>query len=202
MDNGAAEGNLVSNFDVVRLATELKCNELVLPDVMGDFNETLNAVERYLDDLDLRSLWMGKYMAVVQGVTEEEVKDCIDYYEQEDAIDTIALPRILGNTFHRSVRLELAAYIRSIYGPDKEIHCLGAFAYIEEVEALHMQGIVRGLDTSLPFVLGKAGIELMPGCEFVSRGNNDNFFFEPLQRAQQVYCQANAEVYLSMAGMM
>jgi hypothetical protein len=202
LDNGEAEGYKTTHEDLIRLAQEHKVDEIVCPDVMGNAEETMTAVESFLSDPVAWS-WSKNFAAVVHGQNPKEVDECMEYYANEDLIHTIMLPRILGRTMGRNARLQAAKALRS-NGCEKPIHCLGAFDWVEEVCSLGWQGIVRGIDTSLPYCLAMKGIRIWDETdyqnEYVSRSDCEPYFGADLTPSQRIRVSYNVDQYLRMAG--
>jgi hypothetical protein len=152
LDNGAAEGAMISNRLLEDLATDLMVNEVVLPDVIADADNTKLAVENFAPFAD----HVFNYMAVVQGTTWDECIDLVEYYNTVDWITTIGIPRHLIETIESpEIRAALAQHFYDAYGPRFMIHLLGtAPSVINELHKHHTAfeyAHVRGVDTSAPF---------------------------------------------------
>lgn len=153
MDNGAAEGRLLSPGELRSMALGLMVNEIVVPDVLGDMYATLRMAKEFFQfGVDTRF----KYMGVVQGQTLDECCACVEaYYSDHGNITVLGLPRhLISTTKNKKARAELAAYIYSNY-PGYQIHLLGTNpSYIRELREnaydFHAAN-VRGVDTSAPF---------------------------------------------------
>jgi hypothetical protein len=163
LDNGEAEGkNHFSSAQLVGMGIYVRVNEVVVPDVIRDQVETLNRMSQFFKEIhDLRNDAFGKndvntlkYMGVAQGTNYKEVYDCIQMMMSlhKDRIHTIALPRhLLETTGDNTIRLSLAEDIKADH-PNKRIHCLGASPkWPMEMLELAKQGIVDGMDTSMPY---------------------------------------------------
>lgn len=153
MDNGAAEGNLLSPGQLRSMALGLMVHEIVVPDVLGDMYATLQMAKEFFQfGVDTRF----KYMGVVQGRTLDECCACVEaYFSDHGNITVLGIPRHLISTCkQKNIRAELAMYIRRNY-PGYQVHLLGTNpAYIRELKEysydFHIAG-VRGVDTSAPF---------------------------------------------------
>ena len=173
MDNGEAEGeNTQSDAQLIGRALYMKANTVVIPDVMGESVKTLNRLEEFfasISNLDngaftskdvFRKL---RFMAVVQARTLPEALNTADLTMEiaGEKIHTLALPRLLSEATQNSgARLHLAEYISRNY-PDVQIHCLGAApSFPQEMKALAEQGIVTGMDTSMPFYYAYYGFKM------------------------------------------
>jgi hypothetical protein len=174
LDNGAFEN--VEGFPAERLASlaeEFGIKEIVIPDVLGDRQGTVDRlIDFALRDLDDLSHPKPRHMAVVQGTSYDDCRRCIDQMvEIKDEYALVSLkgfgiPKHLGKTTEgneitrSSIRLRLANYIHSKYEGRFQVHFLGANpAWIGEL--LHLQTYrVRSIDTSLPYVYGLQGLDL------------------------------------------
>ena len=179
------------------LAAKVGANEIVIPDIQEDRMGTYRVLQDFLMHPAIE-LWNGGLMAVVQGKTNVDYQDCMDFYLREPSITAIGLPRLMAKYVTKEGRLNAAEYIQS----EKAIHCLGAQMWVEEVTALQEQGIVRGLDTSYPYVMAKANkhINLHNPNDYVSRGDHYLYFQEALNHEQIDLCHRNEMKYLALAG--
>lgn len=199
LDNGEAEGqNYLSSAQLVGVGVYFRVNEIVVPDVIGDSIATLNRMKQFFKDIhDLRNDAFGpndvarmNYMGVVQGRSRKEAQDCIDMMMElyGDKLKTLALPRhLLQSCDNFDTRLDLAQYIFHNYtGPQGgiQIHCLGA-SHLSAVECLYLakQGIVRGMDTSMPYNWAFHGKYLNEDLEIIKRPDRyftqRNIMFRP-----------------------
>lgn len=186
------------NEDLIMLANKFGADELVIPDVLGDRMGTLRKTVDFLAHPAVE-LWQKNLMAVVQGTTWADWKDCIDFYVNEPRITTIALPRLLTRHGGQYTRLTLAEEIAN--KSTKAVHCLGASAWVEEVYYLNVQSIVRSLDTSLPYVFAKAlqPLSLRRANKYIDRGDHDVYFHQVLTNEQFHFMEANRTNYLYLA---
>jgi len=153
MDNGAAEGQLLSPGELRSMALGLMVNEIVVPDVLGDMYATLKLAKEFFQyGVDHRF----KYMGVVQGQSLDECCACVEaYYSDHGNITVLGIPRHLIHTTNtKDIRAQLASYIRGNY-PSYQVHLLGTNpSYIKELR-VHATDFaiagVRGVDTSAPF---------------------------------------------------
>jgi hypothetical protein len=154
MDNGAAEGNLLSHGQLRSMALGLMVNEIVVPDVLGYMDDTLQLAKDFFRfGVDTRF----NYMGVVQGKSFDECCACVEAYASDhENINVLGIPRHLMTTCNKDdIRSELALYIRRTHPSRFQVHLLGTNPeYIRELHDLqgqfHIAG-VRGVDTSAPF---------------------------------------------------
>lgn len=155
LDNGAAEQTLVRDEHLIELAGQIGADEVIAPDVMHDSSESVLALKRFRR----RAPHDLKLMAVIQAVSWKEF-DYSVYEAMDSGVFSLALPKLLTKHMGPSARLAGAEIIRRI-DDVVPIHCLGCSTRLTEARDLARQGIVRGIDTSAPVVLGlqKYGIK-------------------------------------------
>jgi hypothetical protein len=127
---------------------------------MYDSNATKNLVIQTLAYLKERQI-LNKYrwLAVVQGRTEEEWWDCFHFFNQHPDINTIGInklstPLAFGGTT-ASARLYVTRVIEQNKWnyPGKEYHLLGGSHEIIH-EVTHQPSWIRSIDSSAPVVYG------------------------------------------------
>ena len=166
LDNGANEDYYADFRRLQDLAHAWNVNEVVVPDSMGDCAGTIDlarSFEKYAQPDDFG------YVGVAQGRTLAEVIKSITFFEHCGWVRTLALPRIL-NTIHKTQRFNLVEPIVKEY-KFSAVHCLGGSSWIREVVAIDSLGIVRGMDTSMPIVLGLDGRSLADD-QYIDRQSN------------------------------
>jgi hypothetical protein len=157
LDNGKAEGEEISHDVLAGIAWSYKVSELVLPDSMGDPEET-EALARDFLATHRQSLPVKMKMGyVLQGRTSKEIEYAYDDLRRSkrlyDSIDVLYIPRSIVTADHPRARVDAAAYI--MHQELKPIHFLGASVEaIEEGKWIRdgLGGRVRSMDTSAPFV--------------------------------------------------
>lgn len=91
-DNGANEGKLVDDLDLLSIAQGIKANEIVLPDEYHNAKITIEKsilfLNKYYDEY-LKNKF--KTMAVVQGTTREEFMDCYNTFLNDKRIDVLGI---------------------------------------------------------------------------------------------------------------
>jgi hypothetical protein len=151
LDNGVAEGlGLDNEEDLYGLAKEFKVSEVVIPDVYGEWEPTLDKVVDWKYDEDF------KHMAVVAAKTYDEARRLIDAYLDSPLIDCIGLPRLLLDHLDVGARWHFAGYLtHAIKEEGVEVHFLGMNSnFMKEMlgYSTMAKAGVRGVDTSAPFV--------------------------------------------------
>lgn len=166
LDNGAAEGCVVTLEALHQIGATLNVDEIVIPDIMGDPDAT------YRGMCDMRFSSRFDYMYVAHGHSIAEVLDYVDkvFDKQFYEVTTIGLPRILFSTVSDNdglsidLRVKLAKTIKALsknYGLDVNIHLLGAHPlWYWEAKLAASVPEIRSMDTSLPYMLAQHGVHL------------------------------------------
>ena len=175
LDNGAAEGLEYGAKHLLTLGANIEADEIVVPDTIGDANDTLAKAQyfaRYADPA-------FQYMFVLQGRTAEEVMFCLralDNGNMFSYITTIGIPRHL-HSIDKHLRATLAEYMMVEHFNDKfDIHFLGANKWSKEI--VYIADLVkghdgfRGIDTSYPIYMGLEGKSIKD--DYIKRP--DDFF--------------------------
>lgn len=155
MDNGAAEGSPIVPQVMNDYARIICANEIVLPDVLGNRDRTVDAIENYLArHPNIAGLY--RCMAVVQGKGLRELVWMIHYLADRKEVTSLGLPRILTQSLGKedlSIRLDLANTIARLHPGRFDIHLLGANPqWPGEVRAAAKYAShIRSMDTSMPF---------------------------------------------------
>lgn len=151
LDNGAAEGESMEAANLVEWAHHLGVDEVIAPDVMYDARESISLLKGFVVRCSRQRADIP-VMAVLQGRDEEELAYSIAA-ALSLGVESVALPKLLTGVIGPTARLVAAATIREI-NPDIPIHCLGCGNRTQEVQDLQRQGIVRGIDSAAPVVMG------------------------------------------------
>lgn len=159
LDNGAAEGLGFGRKQLYHVADEIGVQEIVVPDKLGDGNETIArglAFSRYT-----RAGY--RYMMVAQGKTILEAIQTLDFIMTDTKfmyVTCVGIPRLLNHQ-DKHARFKLAKYIaKKGYHKAMEFHFLGATRDLDEVGYLEETGIGRGIDTSAPIYMGLKGWDI------------------------------------------
>lgn len=195
LDNGAAEGETELPTRLMRYATKLQVDEVVIPDVLKRREQTLQLVNRF-HTLFAQYLPGFYYAAVVQGETYEDAMDCAkELVETFDYITTISIPKHLVSV-DPEARIKIARYISD--GTDKDIHFLGANSeWPQEVQELSKIPGVRGIDTSLPLYAASMGRSLRNENEIYGISRPKDYF--DVSMLDEDLALDNIEVYKEWA---
>jgi hypothetical protein len=166
LDNGAAEGNMVGMGELLQRAVAYAADEIVLPDVIGNAEATINLVK------DAMYQWRNhpvgaqvpvRAMAVVQSSgASSEWQECIKAFEKIDAIKTLGIPRHFLDK-DKWMRHQVVSWIKGM-GLDErfEVHLLGTNPkWCTEVSFMAKNHPwIRSVDSSLPYNYAIAGVPL------------------------------------------
>lgn len=197
LDNGAAEGFVYGHKHLFTLAEEVGASEIVVPDVMGDANETLALAQHFARFARPEY----QYMFVLQGKTPEEVMFCLRALDNGNMfmyVTTIGIPRHLSK-INKYFRQTLTDFMIKEHFNDKfEIHFLGANEWMGEVFSLAdiVKGLdgFRGIDTSLPIYMGLENLNINID-DYIERPTN--FFTRSDNNVGMI--ETNIETYLTWA---
>lgn len=194
LDNGIAEAVEFDHRALLHLAGDLQVDEVVVPDVMGDRPHTVEAVRAF------RPLALAHpefdYIGVIQGKSYSDLAAMLAFYEQEEWIKVLAIPRVLAHTVHKDIRPNfLEAFKEQIQRRFSAVHCLGATPNHKEVILLK-DTIARGIDTSMPAVMG-LDKRLLGIDGHISRG--PGFFEAEPGSKQRISIEHNLNLYVEWA---
>lgn len=163
LDNGVAEGKMSSFAHLMAMARLANVQEVVLPDVMGDSDNTL--------DLLLRTVYEAytyrkqfRFMFVPQGKSLKEIVHCAEQAMNmcPGIISAFGIPRhILGTGENDIVRVWIAQELRARFLND--IHLLGTHPnrpFELKNWGQEFQRMCRSVDTSLAWNATLQGIRL------------------------------------------
>lgn len=166
-DNGAAEGNRFSLYDLLEMAATVPAvKEIALPDVLGRRDATValslhqlyKCYNNYSVPMPFNRCAFGY---VAQGVSAEDamvgVRQVLSDILGRQYIKVIYIPRLLISFQDRTIRLRLAKMVREEF-PYVDVHLFGASQqYLGDIPAASALGFVRSVDTSAPFTFAFGG---------------------------------------------
>lgn len=158
LDNGVAEGVEISNDDLLLIAFQFMVNEVVVPDVLYEWEAT---VQKARDFATLAQEAFNKFnfVGVVQGRNYGELVQCMNALASMKYITTIAIPRHVETTVGFGTRARLVSFASAAH--NLPIHLLGTNPHtMQELEAygdLYRRCNVRGIDTASPYYYAMQG---------------------------------------------
>ncbi len=155
LDNSVVElGTAMSPQKLCEAAKIVNADVIVLPDVMGDADATIQAAREAI--MEMGGEKYG-FMKIVQGSNADELITCIDWMNTHVEGNYWAVPRWITNELGSRVPI-----VQAIQEVDSEakIHLLGMSEHIEDdIKCARMTGVI-GIDSANPIVLGQMGQRL------------------------------------------
>ena len=176
LDNGAYEDASVNSDLLLRAATELNPDVLILPDSINNMGATLTKGEAFKMLLK-RQAWRGKTMTVVQaerGNTEQWVHSYMEACKQSP---WVGIPRNQQSGLTRACFMQLLKE-RKVYNTQTIHHALGMVnGDFGEMQDLNDTGLVKGIDSSNPIWRGLTGGAAAHG-DFNPYACNDSLYID------------------------
>ena len=151
LDNSLAElGEAMSLRVVLDTAERIDADEIVLPDMFMRGEATLtqirNSVHMFKEDLKKYSV-----MAVIHGETVEEVERVYQEVIAINEVDVLGIPKVWEKQFkEEGGRSEILKRLVENFGTNnKEIHLLGIWNDLKELEKYKDCDYIRSVDSSL-----------------------------------------------------
>jgi hypothetical protein len=168
MDSSVIElGAPVSMDMIIEAADIVRATTIVLPDILGEIEATMDLVN---DAIGRQDLVGYDLMFVPQGKTFEEYVKCLEL-ARGFKFKYIGLPRDAHN--YLPSRRDLAIMSRAIH-PDKYIHLLGmsnSYMY-DDFLTVHSCDGIMGIDSAVPVRAGQNDIEFrVHRTDYGPRGN-------------------------------
>lgn len=173
MDNGAAEGVNPTLDELLPIYDELQPSEIILPDVVGQKEETLRRTkEAYERLVDMGYHEKMQFMAVPQGATFTEWLECMHVMISQEHITTIGVSKFVTKLYKDelgesvNVRLECVDAIINYAFENKlrvpEIHLLGCYYTPYEVGDIEQTfpDAVRSTDSAIAYVYTRNGMQI------------------------------------------
>lgn len=172
MDNGAAEKVNPSWEELLHGYDTTNPTEIILPDVVGNKDETLRRTSAAYDAFCQKDLHEKyQFMCVPQGSTFQEWLDCMDEMMTQECVTTLGVSKFVTKLLSEelqnvNIRLECVDAIKQtakrhgIVCP--QIHLLGCYYTpyeVGEIEAA-FPGVVRSTDSAIAYVYSRNGLYL------------------------------------------
>lgn len=173
LDNGCAEGSLVTGKDLIQLAGTIGAREIVVPDM------TQKAISTMKMATEFRPIALAHpefdYIGVIQGKTNAERLHVLEHFKDLAYMKVYALPR---NMCEEDIH-ERAAFAAEAYAYDHSItfHALGSSKWCEEIKVLSsLYPIIRGNDTAMPIKMGLNQQYLVEGAHYDVVAHTKGYF--------------------------
>jgi hypothetical protein len=158
LDNGAAEEGTLTIDHLVKAAEDIHADEIILPDVMGEYAKTLDlAFDSYVQSI----IPPRKRAVVPQGNNIDEWMTCANYFVENMDFRTMCIPKHTER--FPGGRLKILHAIKSLgWDTDYNIHLLGVWDNpVYEVATVQTEfPWVRGIDTAAPFAWAQENVLL------------------------------------------
>ena len=166
LDNGAAEGEKISEERLINVASSYRVTEVAVPDVPHNANKTFTKLLGFSGKhftFMQRSRCDWGYVA--QGTSVQEAFDLVKKVATSiysELYSVVFLPRLLiKSSDDYYARIKLAEMINNLF-PKLEIHLFGASRmFPQEYKAAAKEApFIRSMDTSQPFVYAYHGMTM------------------------------------------
>ena len=155
IDNGIAENVLIPSKTLIQSTIDIKANEIIVPDKIGDYKRTKRRRESFLKKFyPILKKNKIKIQSVIQGNNLYEYMNNLKELLDDIRVDVIGIPfRMNYCHFKRTTKEENRMYNRVFLlkffenQMSKPIHCLGTNL---PIELLHLKRLnVRSIDSKL-----------------------------------------------------
>ena len=150
LDNSLIElGGAVDVERVVKAATYIGADEIILPDVFQNGSETLKAVDdalKKLNEMYPNRSWPFKLQAVAQGRDADEWIECYMELIKNPDVDVIGIPKVLAKMDPKG----RPYFVNEVCALGiKEHHLLGMWYSLSEIGEYKHPDLIRSCDTVL-----------------------------------------------------
>lgn len=158
LDNGAAEiKHSIDDKYLVEVARELRPNVLVAPDVIHDYNKTIERTRSFIGAYSVSMRELGiSIMGVPQGETKEEWWDCYSLFNDTIGIQWLGISMFYDKMFDGRDKL-LKSIEQTVTKP---CHLLGIHKNPLKVADEKKFSFVRSVDSAKPVEFGLEGLTL------------------------------------------
>jgi hypothetical protein len=197
LDNGVAEDILISDDGLVNLAVKMGVNEIIVPDIISDYENTKNHREEFLFRFyKILKEHNIKIQSVVQGKNISEYWLCYNELLKDKRVDIIGIPfRINYARFHDAETnavnhmLNRLVFIMGLPKKIKPLHCLGS-NLPQEIGILE-QLKVRSIDSKL---MARYGLSEMMYTKYdIEKPKRKIYIDKPLTKKQIGYTIKNIQ---------
>lgn len=207
LDNGAAENQQVNFKQLIKAIDLIQPNEVVVPDVLLNCNETLLSVEKYAHQLKHKYPKI-KLMAVAQGKDSTTYYNCyklllVNKYIDVIGISKIAVPKCFNKNVNykiaiRETRNYLIEKLNELNLIEKPLHLLGA-GDAEEYKSYNNIKNIRSTDSCFP-ILAATKNNYFGIDRFQRYKTPDNYFDIVLSVKQKRIAEKNINYFNKFIG--
>lgn len=172
LDNGAYEDQRVPFHKLYKLANTLQVNELVMPDVLGDKQKTLDVwLDAYQTVVDhhrkTRTRFPTHLMSVPQGKDIDEWIECAIRMVNVGLVDVLGVPKLLLEYEGPQSRINAITRLKEAIPREAfpQMHLLGCGKHPEEPAWAYNEhpDVVRSVDSSIAYVYTVNGLKITEG---------------------------------------
>lgn len=158
LDNSIVElGAAMEMIDLMMAAEIIRPQYMVIPDVMGNAEATVDLARDFVNRVTAMSSWEWPLLAVIQGNSYVEACSCAQQLSWLQHVAALSVPRIIGDTL--GTRMRVVQTVAQRY-PDKMLHLLGfSEDILDDVACARVHG-VKGIDSAVPIRLGLQGRDI------------------------------------------
>ena len=148
LDNGTGDLDFQSMDKVLQIAKQLNPSEIILSDILGSCNQTLEQSEKSKKYFRENG-YTGQFMFVPQGETFEQWCECYDKFDKTD-VSTIGISKFVTEFWKDdNAREKCLEYINGAY----PVHLLGCWKNINEVsQCVKKFDNVRSSDSAICYI--------------------------------------------------
>lgn len=189
LDNGCAEGDMISPDMLLDITEELQPNEVIPSDVLFDRKQTLNNFYSFIDKLDLNCSIFG----CPQGDTKDEWVKCYNEMMEHPRCNVLGLSKItvpvcFGSVSkqHKDEQIKESRNncIDYLYKNDlikKQLHFLGMgdpteYLYYSQEKFNNVKHLFRSTDSCYTILAGYNNV-VFEDCNVIPRIPTDNSFY-------------------------
>jgi len=187
LDNGCAEGSLVSPKDLMLFAQVIRPHEIVAPDILDDAQGTWDLTSKFFSDgpEDVRDY---NIMAVLQGKSVQERMSLLEAFASIPEITAIGIPKIIVRQPGSTIRLTTAMAIEAAYPNRFQIHLLGLNkAFPTEIRDVAFPHWIRSMDSAQPYKVTEAD-HMLSARPYAARRSD---YFEQVKTVDMELLKAN-----------
>lgn len=152
MDNGAAEGEELSEDDLIKAYKMINPSEIILPDTLMDKGKTLERSIHFYESHRKEICDKYKIMVVPQGSDYSEWLRCASDFMDNIPVDTIGVPKWLGKK--SDLRLRACEWLNRF---NVGVHLLGCNENPTLINSCRVANKkVRGCDSAFAYICAKA----------------------------------------------
>lgn len=147
LDNGTAEGSLVSFEELSKMIEEIHPSEVVIPDILHDGDASIKLADKFLTHLIKTRAINGslRFMMAVQGNTLEEYIRAVDIVSRWGIINTIGASKFMFS--NKGIDRALFLKVATTEHPEMNYHVLGLNSVDELRSIQQFRGVVRSVDS-------------------------------------------------------